>query len=89
MEYSKRFLKKIYNVRRFLDLWPVIIIGSFVLAAVFAQTIAPHDPTKNELPDMFLPPVWAEGGSSTYILGTDQLGRDVLSGIIHGFRTDY
>jgi len=86
MEYFKRFLKKTYNIRKFLDLWPVIIIGAFVLAAIFAGIISPHDPAKNELSDMFLAPIWSEDGSSTYILGTDHLGRDILSRIIHGAR---
>ncbi len=57
-----------------------------ILAAIFAPLISPADPQKQNIRDSKMPPVWAEGGSPEYLLGTDSLGRDVLSRIIHGSR---
>ena len=60
-----------------------------VFCAAFAGWIAPHDPfdlTTLELSDARLPPSWLQGGSSKYLLGTDDQGRDMLSAIIHGAR---
>ena len=70
---------------------PVALLGAVVLvvvigAAVFAPRVAPHDPTRQSLIRRFLPPVWAPGGNTTYLLGTDQVGRDILSRMIHGAR---
>src|SRR4030095_6508535 len=57
-----------------------------VLVAALAPLIAPHSPTEQSLPDKLLPPAWQEGGSTKYLLGTDVLGRDVLSRLIYGAR---
>jgi len=70
---------------------PATLAGALVLAVVVATAVAapwaaPHDPAKQSLIRRFTPPVWAPGGSSAYPLGTDQVGRDVLSRIIHGAR---
>jgi ABC-type dipeptide/oligopeptide/nickel transport system permease subunit len=53
---------------------------------VFAPVISPHDPQQQEITASKTPPVWAEGGSAEHILGTDTLGRDILSRIIYGSR---
>ncbi|MFD1929237.1 ABC transporter permease [Sporosarcina siberiensis] len=63
-----------------------IIVSSVVFIALFAGTLAPHNPVTNNLSDMLQPPMWLDGGSSTYILGTDNLGRDILSRILFGAR---
>jgi peptide/nickel transport system permease protein len=70
---------------------PVALVGAVALAvvigaAIFAPRVAPHDPTRQSLIRRFIPPVWAPGGNSTYLLGTDQVGRDILSRMIHGAR---
>ena len=57
-----------------------------VAAALAAPWVAPHDPAKQTLLRRFTPPVWQTGGNAAYPLGTDQVGRDVLSRIIHGAR---
>ena len=60
-----------------------------VIAAVFADWIAPHDPfnlATLELSDSMLPPAWMEGGMGKYPLGTDEQGRDVLSALMFGAR---
>lgn len=55
-------------------------------AALFAPWVAPHDPLAQDLFFTRLPPFWVEGAEPGYWLGTDSLGRDVLSRIIHGAR---
>ena len=62
------------------------VVLLLVLLAVFAPYIAPHDPVIPALRLRLRPPVWMEGGSWTYVLGTDHLGRDILSRIIYGSR---
>jgi peptide/nickel transport system permease protein len=71
---------------RHLPWIPLIIIGVMVFAAVFAPILAPYSPTKQTLRDKLLPPAWQEGGTSEHLLGTDVLGRDILSRLIHGAR---
>jgi peptide/nickel transport system permease protein len=66
-------------------------LGALVLlillaVAVFAPLIAPYDPTVQSLRARLVPPVWQAGGMWAHLLGTDHLGRDVLSRIIHGAR---
>lgn len=62
------------------------ILLVMAVLAVFAPWLAPHDPYLQDLPMRMLPPVWAEGGSWEYLLGTDHLGRDYLSRLIYGAR---
>jgi len=57
-----------------------------VIAAIFAPWIAPKDPLAQDLFLGRLPPFWATGAEPGYYLGTDSLGRDVLSRILHGAR---
>jgi peptide/nickel transport system permease protein len=57
-----------------------------VLAAVFAPVVAPHDPLEQNLRAAKTPPAWSEEGSWEYPLGTDNLGRDLLSRLIYGAR---
>ena len=71
---------------RHLPWIPLIIIGGMVFAAVFAPILAPYSPTKQTLRDKLLPPAWQEGGTAEHLLGTDILGRDILSRLIHGAR---
>ncbi|MCW5626266.1 MAG: ABC transporter permease, partial [Burkholderiales bacterium] len=73
---------------------PVAIVAGIVavvliVAALFASWIAPHDPfdlAGLELMDSLLPPAWEAEGRATFLLGTDDQGRDVLSGILYGMR---
>jgi len=67
-----------------------IILCIFILAAVLAPWITPQDPYDLEklTLDYFLtPPIWKEGGTAPFLLGTDDQGRDILSTIIYGCRT--
>lgn len=54
--------------------------------AIFAPFLAPHDPLKASVLNRLRPPVWEAKGSPKYLLGTDQLGRDILSRLIYGSR---
>src|SRR5918999_547285 len=70
---------------------PIGVIGGIILltvlgGAVFAEYFAPHEPNRQRLMARLRPPFWAEGGSMTYPLGTDNVGRDIWSRIIHGSR---
>ncbi len=56
------------------------------LAAILAPWLAPHDPLMQFRDHMLQPPAWQEGGSSAYLLGTDEAGRDILSRLMHGAR---
>jgi peptide/nickel transport system permease protein len=62
------------------------VLAAFVLCGVFADVIAPHDPTANDLRARLQAPVFSADGSAEHLLGTDQLGRDLLSRVIHGAR---
>ena len=64
----------------------LVIITSFILVAIFAPVLSPHDPLETSLYDQLKPPVWHETGTWKHILGTDELGRDTLSRIIYGAR---
>jgi dipeptide transport system permease protein len=63
----------------------VVILVIFVLA-VFANIVAPHSPIETHADAFLRPPFWQDGGSLTYPLGTDAIGRDMLSRLIHGAR---
>lgn len=71
---------------------PTVIIFSTIglilaLTAILAPWIAPHNPNVGELDNRLIPPVWQAGGNTNFLLGTDTLGRDILSRIIYGART--
>src|SRR5260370_396915 len=57
-----------------------------VICAVLAPQLAPYDPTRGDLSARLRPPAWTAAGSARHLLGTDQLGRDILSRIIFGAR---
>jgi len=66
---------------------PVIILASVIVLAICAPLIAPYSPMIGKLGDKLKPPGWVHGGSMSHPLGTDELGRDILSRIIYGART--
>ncbi len=65
---------------------PVAIMVIFVFLAIFADLITPYPPELLSLPDRLTPPFFMSGGSLDHLLGTDSLGRDILSRIIFGTR---
>ena len=64
----------------------LFVIATVVLAAVFAGLIAPHGPAEQFRDHFLTPPFWEQGGTIRFPLGTDAVGRDVLSRIIYGAR---
>ena len=62
------------------------LVCFIILCAIFADVLAPYDPLEQFRDATKRPPFWVEGGSWTYPLGTDPLGRDMLSRILHGSR---
>ena len=82
------------------DIWfsfrtsPMAIVAAVIAAlcvfcSVFAPWVSPHNPfdlSTLNLSDARLPPAWQEGGNKTYLLGTDDQGRDILSALFYGAR---
>lgn len=86
-----RVPKDFYDIYRAITRNRLALIGFLImvviiLVAVFADQIAPHDPVKQNLRNTLLPPVWMDGGSPEFLLGTDDFGRDILSRLIYGAR---
>jgi len=69
-----------------IGLW---VFAVFAFLALFGQWIAPHDATSQFRSATLQPPVWQEGGTWSHILGTDPLGRDMLSRLIVGARYSF
>jgi dipeptide transport system permease protein len=64
----------------------LVVIVVLLLVALFAPWIAPHAPNETNSAVFLLPPAWQQGGSASYLLGTDAIGRDILSRLMHGAR---
>ncbi|MDQ7247439.1 ABC transporter permease subunit [Dongia sedimenti] len=62
----------------------LILILLLILCAIFAPLLAPHDYAAQNVDIALTPPAWAEGGNSSFLLGTDGIGRDILSRLIYG-----
>ena len=62
------------------------VVFALVLLALFADVIAPHSAIEQYRDATLIPPAWQAGGDSRFLLGTDPVGRDVLSRLIHGSR---
>src|SRR5215467_8852955 len=71
------------STRVLVGLTIVLFVG---LAAMFAPILAPHDPNEQNLIATLLRPAWLPGGEAEFPLGTDSLGRCVLSRLIYGAR---
>lgn len=63
-----------------------ILVAGALIGAIFAPWLAPHDPTAFNFRSRFVPPMWLDGGTTQFPLGTDQLGRDLLSRLFFGSR---
>lgn len=64
----------------------LVVFALLVLTAIFADWIAPHSPIQQYRDALLVPPSWVEGGRADFLLGTDAVGRDILSRLIHGAR---
>ena len=65
------------------------VFAAFIVVALFAPWIAPHDPSQQFRDHLLQPPFWQEGGSLAFPLGTDALGRDMLSRLLNGARYSF
>ena len=65
------------------------VFAAFLFVAIFAPVISPHDPTTQFREHLLQPPVWQAGGDWSFILGTDALGRDLLSRLLNGARYSF
>jgi peptide/nickel transport system permease protein len=74
--------------RDWLGLAATGVLVTIILVAIFGPLIEPYPPNEQNLTDRLAPPAWDAGGSSAHLLGTDELGRDMLSRIIAGARID-
>jgi peptide/nickel transport system permease protein len=81
---AESLLRALRSPRVLLALAMVLSLG---ICAIFAGFIAPHDPNEQNLLSILTPPVWMPDGDPNFLLGTDSLGRDVLSRLIYGART--
>ncbi len=79
-EFIQQFKK---NKAAVVGAWIVLLL---VVCAVFAPLLAPYDPYAQNAQDRLLKPIWEHGGNAKYLLGTDDLGRDILSRLIYGAR---
>ncbi|MBV7300861.1 dipeptide ABC transporter permease DppC [Enterovibrio paralichthyis] len=64
----------------------LIYIAFVIIVAILAPIVAPHNPAEQFRDALLMPPAWIEGGSWNFILGTDDVGRDILSRLIYGAR---
>lgn len=81
-------LKRVWSslVRARTPLFGISVIIFIILVALSAPYISPHDPEAQQLTARLLPPFWVEGSDPSHLLGTDMLGRDILSRLIYGSR---
>lgn len=91
MNSKKRTSARLYMTLRILWKLRMGTLGSLIVlfacfVAIFAPLIAPYSPYGAEITKRLMPPFWMEGGTRVHILGTDQVGRDLLSRIIFGSR---
>ncbi len=91
LEEDRSIRARLYYIWRLLwrdkaGLIGLIVFLIIIIAAISAPLLAPHDPLQQNLIASRQPPFWAEGGSFEHLLGTDNLGRDILSRIIYGAR---
>ncbi len=72
-----------------LTVFGFLLLLLFTVASAWPVSWLPHDPYLLDLSLRFIPPAWQEGGQAAYPLGTDSLGRDIVSMIIHGSRSSF
>ena len=84
--FKKIRLGKILSAIGQAPKFPTAVLLVFLICGIFGPFLTPHKPNKTSFRYALTPPFWMEGGTSKYILGTDHLGRDILSRIIIGAR---
>jgi dipeptide transport system permease protein len=64
----------------------LFFIGFIVFIALFAEVLAPHPPFEQYRDAILVPPIWQEGGNPRFLLGTDDVGRDIMTRLMYGAR---
>lgn len=64
----------------------LLFMALIIFCALFAPWVAPHDPSEQFRDFLLAPPAWMQGGNTQFLLGTDEVGRDMLSRLMHGAR---
>ena len=77
---------KVASVLQRVPIFPLLILATLIFTAITADFLAPHNPEVGNLRYRYRPPVWQDKGSWEYVLGTDHMGRDILSRLIFGAR---
>lgn len=85
-QYKIQFTRVSRWMKR-LSFLPVILLAPLIIWGIFGPLLYPHDPNATNLALTYRPPAWMPGGEPPYFLGTDQLGRDLLSRMIQGARS--
>jgi peptide/nickel transport system permease protein len=76
----------LFRIARDLPIIPILLLLPVVICGIFGPLFYPHDPTTMKLSMSLRPPGWVTGGDWSYFLGTDNMGRDLLSRLIEGAR---
>lgn len=78
--------RKVASMLQRVPIFPLLILATLIFTAIAADVLAPHNPEVGNLRYRYRPPVWQDKGSWEYVLGTDHMGRDILSRLIFGAR---
>jgi len=81
---TQKVLRRIWRFR--VGIFGGTIVLAMLILAIFAPQIAPYDPYDQDVMKRFMPPFWMPKGSTEHLLGTDHVGRDILSRLIYGSR---
>jgi len=86
---SNSLPRRLKGIIKRYPILPAFVVFVFMILAIFGNQLAPYPPNKMNLSVRFIPPAWHAEGSYKYPLGTDMLGRDILSRIIVGARVSF
>ena len=86
MTIATAFLGKFLRSIRGIPKLSSMVLLCLIVCGIFAGSLSSHNPEIGELKERLLPPCWQEGGVTKYLLGTDLMGRDILSRLIYGTR---
>jgi len=81
---GRKILRKLFENKS--AIFGLIMVLGVIVCAVFSPLISPHDPILQDVEKRLIPPMWQEGADPNYLLGTDHLGRDIVSRLIYGAR---
>ena len=82
-------MRKLLKKSTFTAKFGLVIILLWMICAILAPVLSPYGPNDIDIMKRFVPPAWEKGGSSEHLLGTDEMGRDILSRLIYGSRVSF